>query len=397
MGSYSTIEPDSFDNWYEDLNLETSYLERLLEFISLIYVDLHKSLQDRLKTPVHGRPLAFYVGQMLMIIFYVTRLFQDIWLAQQGSRQPRYSDYFDLTRSAKLKEFDFLESYANLKVIRYINQEESWGDMISRYTKRLVSSTAILLILINILISWRLFHHCFKIYGLYYTNGINEEDSPSLNLQSIDSIGKNEDQLSKGPMSKFLRFLLNSRNNTNNNHNLTTKEDSNNEYLTLKKWVPSTHLVALMTGFSPTGVVFISMLDTSFYTLFPLIIHQYLIYYIIWRLYETRTKDEQILLSALQQEIQLKTYRSPLYQDAMTDTSDPYGGYVEFFPSISTIRTPVFKTHDIRGNTISESYDSGRRCFDINPLVDLKTQQRKNLIVYPDYNSIKMHGSLRNK
>ena len=149
--------------------------------------------------------------------------------------------------------------------------------------------------------------------------------------------------------------------------NENRNENDQDVYLQLRRWVPSEFITTLFVSFSPLCLVFLYLSVVSFITIVPVIFHQVFLHYLILNCYKYALRDNAIISEVTMDEY-VTNYVTPKnsvkYQDVLVDSTPDGAGYVQFSPALSSIRSPIFKTHSLKGEVINERFDYNKNEFE---------------------------------
>lgn len=373
-GTISSDEHELDVNYSKE---RTSWLESISSFFTTSPSDWHIILNERIETidwDAKAKTLAQPAGNLLTFVFYVVRLLQDNLIKPNLHKISSKQDAFDLSKSERLKSYEYFNQYAN----NFEKQPHSANALYLSFLNRLSRIfyfTIILLLLWNICSSYRFFGGCYKTYSLFYL----KERPQSKNITKQSLTGLNDDyieNLSNRSIWSMLRLLIAGK-NTVDQH-----VDEDAYYYRLKKWVPSKFSTHFFVSFSPTCIIFLLLSEVSFSTLFAVLIHQFMLSFIILDRFENRIIDDAIIAKATMAEFDVKFVIprvSKKMQGVQIDAT-PYGnGFVKFLPAITSTKSDMFKTHSLNGELITEKYNPATQEFE-----DVQDESEPhNLIMQP--------------
>ncbi|CCH59777.1 hypothetical protein TBLA_0B09600 [Henningerozyma blattae CBS 6284] len=331
------------------------------------------------------------IGYSLLCLFFVVKFIQENFIRPSYNKIYRYrsSQIFNLNDS---ETFNYYKDQFDTDVFSMIdtssayygrpNDEDSMFIKLIKWINNFCNSLVVLLIFINIVISYQFLNGYYRRYSLFYTTKrpTNTLSIVKKNKKDLEII-YNEDVLNLSFFRILKYYFFNKENDlkTKNSYQPTKKTILNDEtYYELSKWLPNTFIRKLFVSYSPTSVLLLlNSNDISFLTIFWLVANQILIYYLIEIKYENRIIDEQMLYREMMNEYSMKTKQptARLSQNVKLDTSSyPGGGYVEFIDSNNAIgnNNNIFKRHDLNGRAHYESFDK-------------RTDQFEELRYMPDY------------
>ncbi|AET40345.1 Nur1p Ecym_5609 [Eremothecium cymbalariae DBVPG len=344
LADETKTEKTSWPNWTLQLLTSSPYDIYLMLNENIEVIDWNKK----------AKTLAWPLGSAMTFLFFSVRLLQDNLIKPNYHKINRSTDGFDFSRSAKLREYDYFVKY---------RQPLSWssGSWRSNTLGTLdkgLKVTIVFLFLLNVTITYKFLFGYFQIYSMFYfkkrpnCNNVTKRSLHDLAYRYAEDVSRD----SLWSMIKYVFFQRKKK---------PVEEISEDYYFEIRKWCPSIFLTALFTSFSPISVTFLIFSDVSFVTSLPLLLHQYLFWYIIFDRYENRIMDEQAIFSGTAAEINDKVMKpkfSIKIQDAMVDATTSGCDFVQFYPSYTTTRSQIFTTHSLKGDLIKEkfNYDSQR-------------------------------------
>lgn len=315
-------------------------------------------------------------GNLLTFLFYVIRLLQDQLIKPSIHKISSKAGSFDFSKSTKLRKYDYLNQYANGSKKQSANA--LYHILLGRL--RTIFDTAVVLcLLLNLISSYRFLWGYYRIYHLFYlkekpnSKNVTKHNLASLNHRYVENV-------SNASFWSLLKYMF-----LDNKHKKNSRDDDcadNDYFYQLRKWVPSKFTTNFFVSFSPTCIVFLLFTEVTFSSAFAVIIHQYIMYFLIVDRYENRIIDDFIISRATLAEVDSKFIKprvSKKVQDVMIDAT-PYGdGFVRFFPAVTSTKSSVFKTHSLTGDMIIEKYNKKTNEFEDIP----EDGKSHNVIVEP--------------
>lgn len=325
-----------------------TWLRRAWLMVFYKLVDIHLQINEQFEGidwDSKTRSVAEPLGNCLTGIFYITRLLQDNLISPNYVKIYKGENIFDLTKSKKLKEFEYLAKHTQFDG-DFNRYSDSWYFVTLKYLNATLKMTEVFIILINFSITLRMLWYSNKRYILPYSR--NLERKHQLEKHPINELTKSTYQsLSwKTLLVKFVDYLV----KKDKTGKVTT--ENNQHYFTLKRWCPSKFTITLFCAFSPICILFLLSTSTSFYTFPAVVAHQYIMHNLLVNHYERRLTDDSILFSATLNEYDKKVLHRHEIQSG--DTLDING--VNKKPTI-------FKTHALNGDTILEVFDKRKKEF----------------------------------
>ncbi|CCK68241.1 Nur1p KNAG_0A05780 [Huiozyma naganishii CBS 8797] len=323
------------------------------------------------------------LGICLITLTYSIRFLQDnlirpnsIALYGSGTNHAGDAEVFDLSKSKKLREMDYLPQFPtsipNLGSHQQI--EQKWYFRLLRSLDKVTTGISVVCICLNLFVSYKFLFGHFRLYSLFYSVD-RPSGSPNIVILSLDEL--NDDgawgitlentHWSFWTICRYLLFRWRSRirrkqARLDDGGDGTTKD----YYYQLRKWTPSRFMTTLFIYYPPTCLVFLCLMEASFSMLGAIVVHQFLFKMIIGR-YLVRITDDSILSKSLMDEYIQKAI-NPLtnkqMQDAQTGATfyDEFGD-VKFFPATTSSKRNIFQSHDIGGELIKQSYDKSEGSF----------------------------------
>lgn len=337
-----------------------SWVGRVLLTLTTTPSDWHLGLNEWIQTidwDAKAHSCAEPLGNGLTVVFYVIRFLQENLIKPESYKIASKQDAFDLSRSNKLREYDFLSRYSFDKSSPSSNS--FYASFLSALAKFL-DVVIILILLVNVVISYKYFWGYFKTYSLF--NLRERPASKHVTKRSLTSL--NDDYLENvynGSLWSMIRYFV-VRGSKGDE-----KIEETETYYSLEKWMPSKFSTHFFASFSPTCLMFLLFSDISFTTAFPVILHQIVLHYLIIDRFEERSNDEMVIHQALMAEYESKVVR-PLtgkrVQDVQIDATPYGGGFVHFLPAVSSSKSLNFKTHSLMGDTILEKFNPATQEFE---------------------------------
>ena len=374
-------QPDESDPRYSaydddiEATKDPSLIKHLISEYFLDPTDIYMIIFEHLNVidwDAKSASIAEPLGRALVASFYCIRLLQDNLLRPNYSRIYTSVDAFDLRKSSKLQEYPYLMKYAQ-STDKTLNSSSGRYLQSLGYMDKTFHFLIVALIVLNVYITWLFLWGNFVTYSLFYLK--HRPDSKSVVKRSLNDL--NQDLLNNvnnGSIWTMLKYyFFNVVTEKNDIMDPTGNSSSNSEgeknyFYQLNKWVPSKFLQTIFCSFSPTVTVFLLMSDITFYTLIPIVIHNYLMNFIVFDRYENRISDDNIINSAAAGEFDQKYVKRMLskeLQDAKVDATDFNSDYVtEFFPSKTSGKDRTFTTHSLDGSTVVEIFNEEKKQFD---------------------------------
>ncbi|EDO18476.1 hypothetical protein Kpol_1032p72 [Vanderwaltozyma polyspora DSM 70294] len=358
----------------DSMNMFKSLYYEMMAYFSDLQMHLGEHLMA-IDWDMKCKSIAEPVGNCLTALFYIIRLLQDTLLSNYKDVYVS-TEAFDLSKSTTLQEFPFLIRFVevsktkNLQNAKYIKKKTFMF-----YFDKLLLFLMILILSTNAYISWTFIWRNFKTYSLLYV--VDRPNSKNVTKCSRTDLDQSYmENVSYGSYWTMLSYYIrNFRKKDDLEDEITTvkqKTPNVNEkdyYYQLKKWSPSKFLTSLFCSFSPTCLVFLILSDVSFTTSIAVILHQFIFKYVVFEGYESRINDESIIHSAMISEINQKFVEPRLskkVQDAKIDATPEGKVYrTEFFPSLTNCKSNLFNRHDLKGRSITESYNDRIKEFEI--------------------------------
>lgn len=342
-------------------NEKTSYLQDAISMLTNSPSDWYMVLNERIALidwDNKARKWAQLLGHLLTFLFYAIRLLQDNLIKPNNYKFTSKKDAFDLSKSDKLKEYEFLSRYATSLEDRPRSAETLYLDLLSGLSK-VLDSSIILLIFFNLCLTYRFFWGCFRTYYLFNV----KERPPSENVTKHSLSGLNDGYLENiynGSLWSMLKVFF--------SKNINEEEPGDEGfYYTLAKWAPSNFITNIFISFCPSCLIFLMLTDVSFRTALVVVIHQLVLCFTVLHRFQSRIKDDSIINKATMAEFEEKVVK-PLtckkFQDVQVDAT-PYGnGFVRFLPATSCSRSHIFKSHTLNGDAVTERFNTRTQEFE---------------------------------
>lgn len=303
--------------------------------------------------------IAWPTGNILTLLFFGIRFLQDNVIKPNYYKINRNTDGFDFSKSQLLKQHEYFSKFQSAASDGSF-QTEDWYFHTLRYLERLSRGLIAILILTNLVITYKFLFGYFRVYSFFSLE--QRPDSKNVTKRSLHDLGyRYVEDVSKSSLLSMIKYVLFQR----KKHQQEELKDE--YYYELRKWCPTKFATSLFTAFSPTCVVFLFFTEASFKGLLALLIHQYLFHYLIFDRYNGRIQDEICIAKAVMAEVDekiIKPKNSVKSQDAMVDAT-PYGNeFVRFFPSYTTTRSHIFQTHTLTGDLITEKFNPRTQLFE---------------------------------
>ncbi|KOH00277.1 Nuclear rim protein 1 [Saccharomyces pastorianus] len=361
---------DVVNEVYDDSDLIDEEGESRLAWIKRWYqlitspLDLQLVINEQLEMidwDVHAKSLAKPLGNFLTVCFFVMRLLQDNLIKPNYYKLNVKSDAFDLSKSNKLKEFDYLtEISSNFQNDNQFDAFQSWYFVTLRFLDNLFKISIFALLSLNFYLTFKFIFGYFKTYNLFHLK--NELSSPNLTKHSLSDLRKEyyEDIYKQSLWSMLKHFFRGSRDDTP-----YIDQDEDEIFYQLKKWTPTKFITNFIVSFSPTAIVFLSFSEVSFTTAISLILHQYVLNFVIIKRFQASLEDGLILSSAALQEYEDKHIMTRVNRQASLCTRSNGGGTGRFGSGSKAPK--VFTTHSLNGEEIREVYNYKKKEFEVLP------------------------------
>lgn len=343
----------------DNVDKNTSWIRRTLLILTTGPSDWHILLNEWIQTidwNAKARSNAQPLGHSLTFLLYIIRLLQDNLIRPESYKIASNQDAFDLSRSGKLKEYEYLNRYS---VNRQTNSTASFYGSFLGGVSRLFNLLTIGLLIVNLGLTYQFFWGHFRSYSLF--NAKERPVSKHVTKRSLKNLNDEYlENIYNGSLWSMLKYMF------RGSLAADEKTDVDEIYYSLEKWVPSKFTAHFFASFCPTAVFFLLMCDISFITAIPVVLHQIIMHYIVIDRYEERLVDETVLQQALMADYEtkvVKPYTNKKTQDVQVDATTGEG-YVHFWPAVSSSRSPIFKTHSVMGDTILEKFNSRTREFE---------------------------------
>lgn len=353
---------------YDDSDLDNEEGESRLAWIKKWYqlitspLDLQLVINEKLEMidwDVHAKSLAKPLGNFLTVCFFAMRLLQDNLIKPNYYKLNVKSDAFDLSKSNKLKEFDYLtEISSHFQNDNQFDAFQSWYFVTLRFMDNFFKISIFALLSLNFYLTSKFIFGYFKTYNLFHLK--NEISSPNLTKHSLSDLRKEyyEDIYKQSLWSMLKHFFRGPRDDTPH-----IDQDEDEIFYQLRKWTPTKFITNFVVSFSPTAIVFLSFSEVSFTTAISLVLHQYVLNFIIIKRFQASLEDGLILSSAALQEYEDKHIMTRVNQQASIYTQSNGGCTGRFGRGP---RTPkVFTTHSLNGEEIREIYNYQKKEFEV--------------------------------
>ncbi|SCU78598.1 LAFA_0A07448g1_1 [Lachancea sp. 'fantastica'] len=363
-GENDEIKPEFEETAGEgDEEIKESRLQSLISLLASSPYDIFLQINEQIESvdwDSKAERGAKRTGNLLTASFFVTRLLQDNLIKPNIHNIGKKHDSFDLSKSQALRN---LELWSQSAAMGLADSHLEWYWEFLRWLKILLRASWAFLLLLNLIISYKFLLARYQTYSMFYCQ--RRPRSKNVTIRSLNDLGyRSAEDISRSSLWQMIKAVFPRKH--------AKKEQSLGKfYYELRKWRPGKFCAALFSTFSPVCLIFLTMTEVSFISLLPLLAHQYLSFLIIYERYEGRLDDEACLTEASHAEINekiIKPKSSVKTQDAMVDAT-PYGGRsAVFFPSFTTTRSHIFRTHTVTGDLITERYNPATEVFeDIEP------------------------------
>lgn len=327
------------------------------------------------------------LGHWLTISTFIIRFLQDNLI------KPNYMNIYDTYKAETLFDFtksDTLRKYNLLPQVSQINKNynmNSSDKMISQFYIKMQQYNSnnswyynslkhldycfyallFFIVIINIFISIRFLFGYYKYYSLFYSLKVST-DSPDVTKRPLKTLIENNDEyLSKRTLLSVVKKNIVKLFNRNDINQKSTNSSSEKDYYyEVRKWTPTKFITNLFMTFSPIPLIFLIFSSVSFFTLFAVLIHQYL-FQLILNKYQNRIMDDNTLFSAFLEEYHIKVVKplvSKKYQNVQIDATPNGRGFVAFYPFAAPKENNIFKTHTLTGDLIREQYNKNTHEFE---------------------------------
>lgn len=347
------------------------WLRRLIAIFTTSPYDWYLSINEEFTTidwDSKSNSVAWPLGNFMTALFFVVRLLQDNVITPNIHKLNNSDDAFDFSKSDYLRNYEYFQQY---------QETQSSSDNLFHDTLRALQSackfSGALLILANMTVTYKYLFGKYQSYSLFcwkvkpISKNLIKKSLRDLNYKYVEDAQRG----SLWGMVKYMFFNKIDRND------LTHKQ----YYYELNKWCPSKFLTSLFVSFSPICLSFLWVTDVSFRSFIPVILHQYILWFLVVDRYEQKLIDEKILYSSNLAEIDSKVVgpkANALKQDAMVDATPYHGGEVFFYPAYTTTRSHVFETHSLEGQLIREKFNPETSMFEDTRQKKTTNYQRPN-------------------
>ncbi|EJS44364.1 YDL089W [Saccharomyces arboricola H-6] len=344
-------------------------------------LDLQLVINEKLEMidwDTHAKSFAKPLGNFLIMLFFVIRLLQDNLIKPNYYRLNVKSDAFDLSKSNKLKEFDYLSKISsNFQNDNQFDAFQSWYFVTLRFVANFFKITIVILLSLNLYLTYKFIFGYFKTYNLFHLK--SELHSANLTKRNLSDLSKEYygDIYKQSLWSMLKHFFKGPRDDGPH-----IDQDEDDVFYQLNKWAPTKFITSLFVSFSPTAIIFLSFSDVSFTTAISLILHQYILDYIIIKRFQRSLEDELILSSAALQEYQDKRIMTRINKQASIDTRSTGRGPGRFGAGSKTQK--IFTTHSLHGKEIREAYNYQKKEFEVLPSkIEATAEPRGTKIQHP--------------
>ncbi|CUS20879.1 LAQU0S02e00452g1_1 [Lachancea quebecensis] len=336
-----------------------SWFRRFLSFITSSPYDMFLIINEHVESidwDSKASTIAGPLGNFFTCSLYTARLLQDSLIKPNHQKLGKKRDSFDLSRSEVLRKFEYLSQVPkNSVVVNHLN----WYWNFLTFLNVALRMSVGLLVLLNLFVAYKFLMGRFQVYSLFYTK--TRPRSKNVIERPLSDLGfKSFEEVTNSSLWTMIRYMFVRKRSV-------TKDLSNGKrYYQLRKWTPGKFYTALFSTFSPISVIFLLVTEVSFKTALAVFGHQYILFLVLFKRYESRLDDEACLAKAHFEEINEKVIKPRTTiktQDAMVDATT-YGGGAAFFPSFTTTRSHIFQTHAVTGDIITERYNPETRNFE---------------------------------
>ncbi|AAS52193.2 ADR273Cp [Eremothecium gossypii ATCC 10895] len=356
------IREESEDFYSDEEEYKETWSRWALQLLSSSPYDLYLIVNENFESinwDLKAKTLARPLGGTMTFLFFTVRLLQDNVIKPNYHKINRTTDGFDFSRSATLREYDYFSKYQH---------GASWSSANWRVNSLSILDTLlkclyILLLVSNSVLTYKFLFGYFLKYSLFHS--AQPPASNNLTKKSLHDLAyRSATDVSRGSLWTLIRYTFFQRGR------VQEEKPTDEFYYEIKKWCPSSFLTALFASFPPISVWFMAFSDITFVSLLPVILTQYLFWYVIFDCYEDRIKDELAIFKGMAAEYNNKVMKPKLSaqtQDAMVDATMYGQEFVQFYPSYSTARSGVFITHSLCGDVIKEKYNQRTKAFEDIP------------------------------
>lgn len=341
-----------------DENHESRF-RRFMSFISSSPYDIFLMINEHVESidwDSKASTIAGPLGNFFTCSLYTARLLQDSLIRPNQQKLGKKRDSFDLSRSEVFRKFEYLSQVPKSgMVVTHLN----WYWKFLTFLNVALQITVGFLIVLNLFVAYKFLMGHFQVYSLFYTK--IPPRSKNVTKRSLSDLSfKSLEEVTNSSLWTMIRYMFVRK-------RLIIKDIPKRKYYyQLRKWTPGKFYTALFSTFSPISVIFLLVTEVSFKTALAVIGHQYILFLVLFKRYESRLDDEACLAKAHFEEINEKVIKPKTTiktQDAMVDATT-YGGGAAFFPSFTTTRSHIFQTHAVTGDIITERYNPKTRSFE---------------------------------
>ncbi|SCU77366.1 LAME_0A00870g1_1 [Lachancea meyersii CBS 8951] len=340
--------------------VQESRLQSLVSLLTSSPYDVFLMLNEHIESvdwDSKAETLAKPIGNFLTMLFFVTRLLQDNLIQPNIHNIGKKHDSFDLSKSKILQDVEFWSHTATTEIS---DRHLDWYWELLGFMNILLQFSCCILLLANMLISYKFLHARYQVYSLFYCQ--SRPRSKNVTKRSLNDLGyRSLHDISRGSLWYMVKAMFWHKKIKG------PEQPLGKCYYDLRKWAPGKFCAALFSTFSPICLIFLTVMDVSFFAALPVLAHQYISFLLIYERYEDRLDDEACLSEANHAEIYekiIKPKSAVKTQDAMVDAT-PYGGRsAVFFPSFTTTRSHIFQTHTVLGDVITERYNPATDVFE---------------------------------
>ncbi|BAO38845.1 uncharacterized membrane protein YDL089W [Kluyveromyces marxianus] len=371
----SAAEEENGDVHNDDLQERKGWFGSLSSMFALPY-DWYLSINEDIAVidwDKKSNTLAWPLGNMLTCVFFAIRLLQDNVISPNIHKLNHSDDAFDFSKSKNLQKYDYFQQYLGTNAAG-----DSLYYRMLRVLHRIFGFLTYFLLVINLGITYKFLFSYYQTYSIFYWKTIPK--SKNVTKKSLHDLNHTYvEDAKRDSLWGMIKYLIFNKNDT---AEISKKE----HYFELRKWAPSKFLTSLFVSFSPIAYCFLWMTDVTFKTLIPLLVHQYVLWFIVLERYEQKLKDEQILSMSNLAELNSKVIQpkmNVLKQDAMVDATPYNDNLVFFYPAYTTTRSRVFATHSLGGKLIKEKYN-----FRTNSFEDTEPRRTENFVRFSHQQSL---------
>lgn len=186
MGSNDLINEayDDSEVVGEERESKSAWMKRWYQLLTSP-LDLQLVINEKLEMinwDAYAKSLAKPLGNFLTILFFIIRLLQDNLIKPNYYKLNVKSGAFDLSKSNKLKEFDYLwEISSSFQNSNQFYAFQSWYFVTLRFLNNLFRFTIFILLSLNLYVSCKFMFGYFKTYNLFH---LKKSSTPQTSLNT---------------------------------------------------------------------------------------------------------------------------------------------------------------------------------------------------------------------